>query len=256
MPNTTDLVQSYIFFALFILVALIIWHPFRIKRYWDESYGFMDSGKLLEACTRDRIRDLFHILAASSVITCGPKGDTAETDVAFATRAGIFCIECKYRAGYTSGTEEAEKWETKHYGKIVELYSPIKQNDQHIKSLRYFLSQVQQQTGKGPQRDIMTLPIYNIIVFKSDSKKGFSLNYKTIKRDKFVRSKKRPDLFVMHDVGGLWRMRFLPKAISKKEAGWYNAQLRAFEGTTTEMEQHIQEVNDKVNNYRGKPTWD
>ncbi len=83
-----------------------------------------------------------------------PKGDneTTEIDLLYITQKGIFVIESKNYSGWIFGGEQDAYWTLSLPNKQKKrFYSPIKQNQNHIKWLREFLN--------------TEFPMYSMIVF-------------------------------------------------------------------------------------------
>lgn len=78
-----------------------------------------------------------------------PSGDTAEIDLLYITRKGIFVFENKNYAGYIFGNEINKNWTVTLYAgktwygkkkvKKISFYNPVWQNRTHIKYLKSYL---------------------------------------------------------------------------------------------------------------------
>ncbi len=101
-------------------------------------------------------------------------GETSEIDLVFITQKGIFVFESKNYSGWVFGDENGKNWtamlpnKQKNY-----FYNPIKQNNTHLKWMRYFVGD--------------NVPLFSIIVFSNrcELKKVTveSKDVKVIKRD-------------------------------------------------------------------------
>lgn len=66
---------------------------------------------------------------------------TTEIDVLFLHETGIYVYECKSYSGKIYGNEKYKMWNQYLDGKKNQFYSPILQNQGHIKNLQKYLSQ-------------------------------------------------------------------------------------------------------------------
>lgn len=71
---------------------------------------------------------------------------------------GIFCLETKSHQGSIYGGYKSKYWKQYLGGKSFDLYSPIRQNHHHVKSLEYLI------------RSRIKAPIHSYIVFPSAKK--------------------------------------------------------------------------------------
>lgn len=70
------------------------------------------------------------------------KGSTSEVDIIWITKKGIFVFENKNYGGIIHGNDEKyTNWLNCNHKKQFLFYSPVKQNQAHIKYLRTFLGQ-------------------------------------------------------------------------------------------------------------------
>jgi len=85
-------------------------------------------------------------------------GEYSQIDVAVATTEGIIVFEVKDYSGWIYGNGNHSHWtKVLAYGKRkYQFYNPIKQNTNHIKSL------------KGKLKQFDTIPFYSVIVFYGD----------------------------------------------------------------------------------------
>lgn len=85
-------------------------------------------------------------------------GSFSQIDVVIITEVGIIVLEVKHLSGWIFGTGSQSKWvQVLAYGKQkYSFYNPIFQNNNHIKSLRSRLSNLED------------LPFYSLIVFYGD----------------------------------------------------------------------------------------
>lgn len=104
-------------------------------------------------------------------------GTTTEIDLLYITQKGIFVIESKNYSGWIFGNEKDAFWTSSlPNGQKNRFYSPIKQNESHIKYLKQFL-------GEG-------IPFYSMIVFSERCELK-----KVIVESKDIHVVKREDLF-------------------------------------------------------------
>jgi hypothetical protein len=84
-----------------------------------------------------------------------PCGNFSQIDVVVATKVGILVFEVKEYSGWIFGSGQNKYWtQVMAYGKRkYRLYSPIKQNSQHVIDLKNNLKQFE------------TIPFYSIVVF-------------------------------------------------------------------------------------------
>ena len=75
-----------------------------------------------------------------NVILPTEKGST-EIDVLFLHQTGIYVFECKNYSGKIYGNEKYKMWNQYLDGNKVQFYSPILQNQGHIKNLQKFLNE-------------------------------------------------------------------------------------------------------------------
>ena len=81
---------------------------------------------------------------------------THQIDHVLIYHKGIFCIETKHVDGIVVGDVEIKDWATMVSGRKYRLYSPVKQNETHIKCLNGFLNN--------------QYPIFSIVVFTRENK--------------------------------------------------------------------------------------
>ncbi len=84
------------------------------------------------------------------------EGGTSEIDVVYITPKGIFVIESKNYSGWIFGDEKSAYWTASlPNGQKNRFYSPIKQNQTHIKWLNHYLE----------SHGFQDVPMYSLIVF-------------------------------------------------------------------------------------------
>lgn len=84
------------------------------------------------------------------------EGGTSEIDVVYITPKGIFVIESKNYSGWIFGDEKSAYWTASlPNGQKNRFYSPIKQNQTHIKWLNLYLE----------SHGFQDVPMYSLIVF-------------------------------------------------------------------------------------------
>ena len=81
---------------------------------------------------------------------------THQIDHVLIYHKGIFCIETKHVDGIVVGDVEMKDWATMVSGRKYRLYSPVKQNETHIKCLNAFLDN--------------QYPIFSVVVFTRENK--------------------------------------------------------------------------------------
>lgn len=111
-------------------------------------------GYSLEKKVMKQLNSMFHTNSVPNVVLQHTKG-TAEIDIVQVTRKGIFVVECKYRTDEVSGSAIEYFWDVTRNGKkIATMYSPIKQNANHIRTLESYLK----------KEEIEAPTVYNIVV--------------------------------------------------------------------------------------------
>lgn len=75
--------------------------------------------------------------AYPNVIMHDVNGNTFEMDIAFATKKGIFCVECKHHGGnmYVTGSVDGQNWFLEGDMRPVNITNPLRQNYGHIYKL-------------------------------------------------------------------------------------------------------------------------
>lgn len=243
MPTAT-IIEFLPYFILFLILTFILCRPF-VKREPIE-YSIFAGGDEWEALMFGRILQVFRLRPAWSVITM-MNGKTSETDFAFATKAGIFAVECKFRDSSVYGTYDGYKWEC---GSGEELYSPIFQNRTHIESIRSYLTDITKRDHIDiPGPSPMEVPVYNIIAIRTQGQ-PVMFDFKKIKRDHWYRKKGHPDIIVINSGGAVRKLKLLPKVMSGEAADWYNAQLRVLQATKEEFKEHTEEVQKEQERYK------
>ena len=81
---------------------------------------------------------------------------THQIDHVLVYHKGIFCIETKHLTGSVHGDKDNKDWYTITSGRKNRLYSPIKQNESHVRCLNEFFE------GK--------YPIFSVVVFTKENK--------------------------------------------------------------------------------------
>ena len=81
---------------------------------------------------------------------------THQIDHVLIYHKGIFCIETKHVDGIVVGDVEMKDWATMVSGRKYRLYSPVKQNETHVKCLNAFLNN--------------QYPIFSVVVFTRENK--------------------------------------------------------------------------------------
>lgn len=76
-----------------------------------------------------------------------------EIDEVIVSQYGIFCVELKSHVGYIRGSKWGERWTQYRYDRKTDIYSPLRQNYKHIKSLEMLL-------GRNLKK-----PIHSFVVF-------------------------------------------------------------------------------------------
>lgn len=111
-------------------------------------------GYSLEKKVMKQLNSMFHTNPVPNVVLQHTKG-TAEIDIVQVTRKGIFVVECKYRTDEVSGSAIEHSWDVTRNGKkIAAMYSPIKQNANHIRTLESYLK----------KEGIEAPTVYNVVV--------------------------------------------------------------------------------------------
>lgn len=111
-------------------------------------------GYSLEKKVMKQLNSMFHTNPVPNVVLQHTKG-TAEIDIVQVTRKGIFVVECKYRTDEVSGSAIEYFWDiTRNGKKIATMYSPIKQNANHIRTLESYLK----------KEEIEAPTVYNVVV--------------------------------------------------------------------------------------------
>lgn len=83
-------------------------------------------------------------------------GETTEIDLVYITKKGIFVFESKNYSGIIKGDKDDLKWTVEYQsGSSYSFYSPIKQNETHIRCLKNIVGD--------------DVPIFSIIVFSNNA---------------------------------------------------------------------------------------
>ncbi|MCL5064540.1 MAG: NERD domain-containing protein [Firmicutes bacterium] len=117
--------------TLLILVFTVL-----LKKYSPKISGNMGESAVrrqLEGLDHDRYTTLNDVLVASR------PGETAQIDHIVVSVYGIFVIETKNLSGVISGREGERQWTQAFPRKTFRIFSPIYQNQGHIKALAELL---------------------------------------------------------------------------------------------------------------------
>lgn len=96
-------------------------------------------------------------LVLYDVLINGDDGFTSQIDLVVIGNRGVYVIEMKmFTDAKIYGDTQKTKWNYYKYGKKYEIYSPLKQNQKHIKYLRAFL------------KDFGDIPLFSIITMVCD----------------------------------------------------------------------------------------
>lgn len=129
----------------------------------DYYTGDMNAGEkaLLNTC-KELEDEEFNLLP--NILIERPTGGSNQIDLMTISKKGIFVLEMKDFKGWIFGDENHKEWTQSLFGKKkgskkYKFRNPIKQNANHIKTIRKLLS----------EKNLDNLPIYNVIVFSDDA---------------------------------------------------------------------------------------
>lgn len=154
----------------------------------------------------------------------GDDNDTSEIDITFATKKGVFCIECKYTTLSTKPTISLsfDRWDMGNYNY---LNNPFNQNETHIEWLKECLRDV-------PSLQQNPITFYNIVCVDF----GFIFKRFVSEYD----SDKNPYVSIMDEKKMLLTTRY--KNLAEKAFSSLGAEMSNMPDVLTESE--VKEIND------------
>jgi Holliday junction resolvase-like predicted endonuclease len=177
-------------------------------------------GYLLEKKVMKQLNSMFHTNPVPNVVLQHTKG-TAEIDIVQVTRKGIFVVECKYRTDEVSGSAIEHSWDVTRNGKkIATMYSPIKQNANHIKALESYLK----------KEEIEAPAVYNVVV--------------VVAKELSIKELDQIDTntVLVQGLSDLKKLDSLPDELSDKQVLEFQAIIERKESTEYQRRKHVEYV--------------
>lgn len=177
-------------------------------------------GYLLEKKVMKQLNSMFHTNPVPNVVLQHTKG-TAEIDIVQVTRKGIFVVECKYRTDEVSGSAIEHSWDVTRNGKkIATMYSPIKQNANHIKALESYLK----------KEEIEAPTVYNVVV--------------VVAKELSIKELDQIDTntVLVQGLSDLKKLDSLPDELSDKQVLEFQAIIERKESTEYQRRKHVEYV--------------
>lgn len=177
-------------------------------------------GYSLEKKVMKQLNSMFHTNPVPNVVLQHTKG-TAEIDIVQVTRKGIFVVECKYRTDEVSGSAIEYFWDVTRNGKkIATMYSPIKQNANHIKILESYLK----------KEEIEAPAVYNVVVIVAKE-----LSIKELDQID-------TNTVLVQGLSDLKKLDSLPDELSDKQVLEFQAIIERKESTEYQRRKHVEYV--------------
>ena len=177
-------------------------------------------GYSLEKKVMKQLNSMFHTNPVPNVVLQHAKG-TAEIDIVQVTRKGIFVVECKYRTDEVSGSAIEYFWDVTRNGKkIAAMYSPIKQNVNHIKTLESYLK----------KEEIKAPTVYNVVVIVAKE-----LSIKELDQID-------TDTVLVQGLSDLKKLDSLPDELTDKQVLEFQAIIERKESTEYQRRKHVEYV--------------
>lgn len=150
---------------IFIVIALIVATLFLKKLFQTPKFkGMVGEAEIVYRITME-IRHGLDGFVLHNVYIPKETGGTAEIDVLFITRKGVFVFESKNYCGYIFGNDKSKYWTVSLYAgkdwlgrsltRKIKFYNPIWQNRTHIKALQRIIDP--------------SIPAYSLIIFSDRS---------------------------------------------------------------------------------------
>ena len=164
----------------------------------------------------------------------------AEVDMAFVTKKGLFCIECKSKkfGSVMKGSLNQSSWDVRQIAGVDRMMNPFDQNYKHVLSFS--------RAGLMP-----TNLIYNVVITNAD----FVFTYCGLKRESrpepFINMMKNRDE-MMALIGGEYKKGIrqfkaavdeLPDLFSEEDVEGIKKELVTYTATKKDMKNHIKHVN-------------
>lgn len=177
-------------------------------------------GYSLEKKVMKQLNSMFHTNPVPNVVLQHAKG-TAEIDIVQVTRKGIFVVECKYRTDEVSGSAIEYFWDVTRNGKkIAAMYSPIKQNANHIRTLESYLK----------KEEIKAPTVYNVVVIVAKE-----LSIKELDQID-------TDTVLIQGLSDLKKLDSLPDELTDKQVLEFQAIIERKESTEYQRRKHVEYV--------------
>lgn len=177
-------------------------------------------GYSLEKKVMKQLNSMFHTNPVPNVVLQHAKG-TAEIDIVQVTRKGIFVVECKYRTDEVSGSAIEYFWDVTRNGKkIAAMYSPIKQNVNHIRTLESYLK----------KEEIKAPTVYNVVVIVAKE-----LSIKELDQID-------TDTVLVQGLSDLKKLDSLPDELTDKQVLEFQAIIERKESTEYQRRKHVEYV--------------
>lgn len=177
-------------------------------------------GYSLEKKVMKQLNSMFHTNPVPNVVLQHTKG-TAEIDIVQVTRKGIFVVECKYRTDEVSGSAIEYFWDVTRNGKkIAAMYSPIKQNVNHIRTLESYLK----------KEEIEAPAVYNVVVI--------------VAKELSIKELDQIDTFtvLVQGLSDLKKLDSLPDELTDKQVLEFQAIIERKESTEYQRRKHVEYV--------------
>ncbi len=162
-------------------------------------------------------------------------GETSEIDVVYVTQKGIFVIESKNFSGWIFGDDKYAYWTASlPNGKKNRFYSPVKQNETHMRWLGKYLESL----------NYKSVPLFSLIVFSERCE----LKKMTIERED-VRVIKRDRLYA--NIRDMWDN--LEDSVSIEDVESMTSELKKLTNQPKSVKQaHIDDINKKYSKTKEK----
>ena len=163
-------------------------------------------------------------------------GETSEIDVVYITQKGIFVIESKNFSGWIFGDDKSAYWTASlPNGKKNRFYSPVKQNETHMRWLGKYLESL----------NYKSVPLFSLIVFSERCE----LKKMTIERED-VRVIKRDRLYA--NIRDMWDK--LGDSVSLEDVESITSELKKLTNQPKSVKQaHINDINKKYSKTEKAP---
>lgn len=118
------------FVGVILFFALVIFIKLKMPMW---------KGRYSEKLVKDKISELPNEYFVFNDLLFESNGHSTQIDHVVVSPYGVFVIETKGYKGWILGGENSEYWTQTIYKSKHQFYNPIKQNDGHVRFLRYLL---------------------------------------------------------------------------------------------------------------------